>query len=167
MEPTTSSKSLEELKIQQLRQELIHGKVRLYLSILGSVILLAGVAFERYKAFEQRKTEIDSVLFNQRREAYLALADAAAAIAACKSYEDVEKASIAYATLFRGRAHVIAAGDSKVTAAKLAFYKALREYLATKPPRSTPEEFFAHHAMEITLACQPNLDPRKFKERPN
>jgi hypothetical protein len=63
-EATQSEK--ETLEIQKLRQELRHGRVTLYLSILGSVLLFVGVAIDRLKTHEQRKHEFELAQFSQK-----------------------------------------------------------------------------------------------------
>lgn len=158
----------EVLAIQKLRQDLRHGKIRLYLTILGSTFVLIGLVVERTKALEQRKVEstirdreLRLNVFTQRKEAYLALTDAACAVAACRTYEEVEKASTEFNKLYYGRAHIIAEGDSKVKDAKIAFHTALVKYLADKPSIS-PESCFAGLAMDVTFACKPNIDPRSL-----
>jgi hypothetical protein len=159
----------ESLEIQKLRQDLRHGKITLYLSILGSTILLVGLAIDRSRTLEQRKIEtrvrereLGLAVFTEKKQAYLALTDAACAIAACRGYEDVEKASAEFNKLFYGRAHIIAEGDEKVVQAKIAFHNALVKYLDERPS-DPPEKYFRSLALDVTFACKPNIDPRTLK----
>jgi hypothetical protein len=159
----------EALELKKLRQELLHGKITLYLSILGSVLLLIGLAVDRARSLAQRKTENDLrerelrlAIFSERKQAYLALTDAACALAACRNYQEVEKAGAEFTKLYYGRAHIISEGDPKVENAKIALHKALQKYLAEEPTDS-PEDYFWSLAMDVTFACKPSIDPRTLK----
>ena len=154
------------LEMEKLRQDLRHGKIGLYLSILGTALLLIGLGVDRVKALEQRRIESDlrarelrMAIFTEKKATYLALTDAACTIAGCRTYEDVEKASVEFNKLYYGRAHIIAEGDPTVFEAKVEFHKALVKYLAEKPSVS-PENYFKQLAMAVTFACKPNIDPR-------
>jgi hypothetical protein len=106
-----------------------------------------------------RQKELTFAIFKDKRDAYLALTDAASAIAACRSYEEVETASKEFLKLYYGRAHIIAEGDNDVYQKKIAFRRALAKYLDEKPT-GQPYTFFENLALEITDACRQHLDPR-------
>lgn len=138
--------------------------------------MLVGLVIERSKTLEQRRKVLDQRkkesalrerqlqldVFMQRKEAYLALTDAACAVAACRTYKEVEKASTEFNKIYYGRAYVIAEGDPDVTYAKVEFHEALVKYLEDKPC-ILPEEYFSSFAMEVTFACKPNIDPRSLE----
>ena len=108
-----------------------------------------------------RQKELTFALFKEKREAYLALTDAACTIAACRSYEEVESASKEFLRLYYGRAHIIADGDSDVYNKKIDFRRALTKYLRDRP-RETPDVYFEDLALAITDACKAHLDPRSL-----
>jgi hypothetical protein len=149
----------EALEIAKLKQDLRHGKIRLYLSVYGSILLLFGLVAERLTAIYQTERQIDLAVFNQVRDSYVALTDAACGIAACRTYDEVAKAAVVFNTIYYGRAHIVAKSDPNVVDAKIAFHRELVKYLKERP-NQTPEEYFSGFAMDITHACRPNIDPR-------
>ncbi|HEX8489906.1 MAG TPA: hypothetical protein VF626_02710 [Chthoniobacterales bacterium] len=112
-----------------------------------------------------RKRELAFAIFKEKREAYLALTDAACAIAACRNYEEVEGASKEFLKLYYGRAHIIADGDPDVYQKKIDFRKALATYLKERPSEA-PDAYFEGLALDITDACKSHMDPRSLDATP-
>jgi hypothetical protein len=106
-----------------------------------------------------REAEMNSFLYNDKRDAYYALVDAVSKIAACRNVDEVSEASKDFFKLYYGRAHLVIEGDFAVFNAKIEFGRALREYLEEKP-EALPSTIFGGLALDITDACRQYLDPR-------
>jgi hypothetical protein len=117
---------------------------------------------DRVKTYKLRERELKLALFTEKKQTYLALTDAACAIAACQTYEDVKKASSEFIKIYYGRAHAIVDLDGPVYDAKVAFYEELVTYLS-KEPENSPDAYFNVPAQRITAACKPSIDPRILK----
>jgi hypothetical protein len=181
----------ELLEIRKLRQGMFHARIALCLSILGSALLLLGLQLDRNKTLAQRALENEKMLFQQRqesertleqrrvehelrarehqlavfkekREAYVALSEAACAVAACRSYEAVEKAAPEFNKIYLGRIHIIAKTDTEVITSKIAFHTALKKYLVEKLSES-PEEYFGSLALDITTACRKHINTENLE----
>jgi hypothetical protein len=151
------------LEVRKLRQDIRFGKITIGLSMLGTCLLLAGIALDRMKVHAQREREISLALYTQRREAYLALIESASAIAACSSYNEVREAAKKFKIVARGRAHLEGKPDATVMDAKRKFHNLLEEYLRTNSGE-TPEYLFAPAVMELNIACQQFTNPLSFDQ---
>jgi hypothetical protein len=120
-----------------------------------------GVWHRCNKSFPLPKKELALALFKDKREVYLALTEAASAIAACRTFEQVESAAKEFLKLYYGRAQIIADCDRGVFEKKIAFRCALAKYLQEKPDQ-TPDVYFENFALDITDACRVHLDPRSM-----
>jgi hypothetical protein len=56
----------ESLETQKLRQELRHNKIKLYVSVVGAVLVLLGLLADRIKTHEQQRHEFELAQFNQK-----------------------------------------------------------------------------------------------------
>jgi hypothetical protein len=116
-------------------------------------------ADQKERELQLRKHELDLMVFKERKEAYLALCDAACEIVACRDRKEVEERSRAFLKMYYGRAHIIAEADPEVSGKKIAFKNKLMEYLESNNTES-PFGYFGSAAFELTKACRKYVDPR-------
>lgn len=130
--------------------------------IAGGVWGLFTYANSKSNEARHRVEDLNRQVFNDRKEAYLRLVDAACEIVGCRDRSEVEKKSRAFLTLYAGRAHVIADPDSEVTQKKISFKNRLIDYMEgeNKESKELPFHFFKDAALELTDACRKKIDPR-------
>ncbi len=106
----------------------------------------------------------DLLIFQERKEAYLALCDAACEVVACKDRQEVVDRSRAFRKMFYGRAHIIADPDPVVGDMKVAFNNKLTSYLTgdDKETDKSPYLYFGGAALNLTKSCRKHIDPRQL-----
>lgn len=173
LEKTTSEQpSPSEIRESNLK---VYDRVLATVSILG--IVSGGIwgfyshiqqrvaeASQKDKEIELRKHELDLLIFQERKEAYLALCDAACEIVACKDRQEVAERSRAFRKMYYGRAHIIADPDPVVGDMKVAFNNKLTSYLTGDDKESTksPYLYFGGAALDLTKSCRKHIDPRQL-----
>ena len=148
-------------------------KLKFYDRILATctaLLMIVGVCWGVYKyldnqrqAIKLRQLEYDLMVFQEKKQTYLALVDAASEIAACKNHHEVRDKAPLFLKLYYGRAHAIVALDPPVSKEKIAFGKRLRTYLDDNS-EEPPHKHFGKPALALTMACRDHIDPRQLEE---
>ncbi len=121
-------------------------------------------AKQKDEEIQLRKHELDLLIFQEKKDAYYALCDAACDIVACRNRKEVEERSRVFLKMYFGRAHIIAEADSAVSKKKIDFKNRLMSYLDGEDKASTeaPFDYFGEYAFELTKACKKHVDPRQL-----
>ena len=146
-----------------MSREALDAKLKLYDRILASITafgVIVGGSWAMYTHFELRHKEIALMVFKEKKEAYLALIDAAGEVTASNNRQEVVENAPLFLKLYYGRAHVIAEADPQVSKQKIAFKEKLMAYLDDERVNVSPFEYFGGTTFALTNACKVHIDPR-------
>ena len=101
------------------------GAVATVVSMIG---LVAGGVFGLYRYVAQQEKEIRLAQYNQKKELYYELVDAAAAVGSSLTKDEALRNAQKYSILYFGRAHIFVI-DPEVVTGKEAFHKAMENAL--------------------------------------
>ena len=151
----------------------LESNLKIYDRILATVTALGVVIgglwglynhFELQRhANELRQREFKLMVFKEKKDAYMALIDAAGEIVASKNRQEVSENASQFLKLYLGRAHVIAEADSNVSSMKIAFKNKLDTYLKGQIDED-PFIYFRSTALALTNACRTHVDPRTLMQ---
>jgi hypothetical protein len=129
-------------------------------AIVSAVGILAGGAFGliQYQkqvetAERQGKMELDLLKYDQKKDVYYDLSEAAVYVAHSRTLAEANQRVEKFELIYFGRAHILAM-DSEVMTAKANFYKVL---LAVLKKGSFPSDQLQAEAFLLTTACQKAL----------
>jgi hypothetical protein len=171
-EASSSAPTADNLRESNLK---VYDRILATVSVIGLIIggvwglyshfqQKAAEALQRDQEIELRKHELDLLIFQEKKEAYLALCDAACEVVACQDRAEVAERSRAFRKLFYGRAHIIADPDPEVSDKKIEFNNKLTSYLTGEDKGSTkaPFLYFGSAALNLTKVCRKHIDPRQL-----
>jgi hypothetical protein len=113
---------------------------------------------------ELRQREINLMLYREKKEAYLALMEAAVEVATAKGRKEVEDRAPKYFGAYYGRVHIIPELDDPIIKAKNEFAAKLREYLKGDSS-DLPYDVFSSPLNSLATACQKCLDCRMLDQK--
>lgn len=129
-------------------------------AIATTLGLMGGGAFGLYTYYQQglsekdlKQQEIRLLQYNQKKEVYYELADAAAAVASSTNKRDAMQKAAKFSTLYLGRAHILAI-DTDVKDAKIEFQTEMQKALKSD---AFPSIELRDKALSLAIACRNTL----------
>ena len=119
-------------------------------STLGLIAGLYTCHQQSVAANALKEKELRLLQYNQKKEVYYELSDAAAAVATSRTKQDALKIAAKISTLYFGRAHIFAI-DPAVNSDKISFYSKMQGALKKGTFPSDDLEFAA---LSLTNACR-------------
>jgi hypothetical protein len=139
---------------------------------VSSLALVFGGLFGMFRYLDTRHREVnvqalaaEQAMLKEKQETYLALCDAACAIATCENETEVKARAKDYLRLYLGKVHMLANLEDKVVAKKIKFGHELIDFL--KIDEKAPYSKFAEPALKLVGACRDSIenDRRKIQAR--
>ena len=118
--------------------------------VIGSFVGIYTFRQQGLAAEALKEKELLLMQYNQKKEVYYQLVDAAASVAMSSTKKEAERNATNYSVLYFGKAHIFAI-DPSVSKAKIAFRSAMVEALKVGVFPSTPLQ---SASLDLAFACK-------------
>jgi len=162
VEPVATLRApVESIEWAELRHKQKEFKFQVVVQLVSLLGIAAGACWVGYKYFddrtkeqELRNREVNLKLFQEKKEAYTALVNAATAVSLAANQEKAKGCAPDFFAAYLGRVHLVPALDEEVAEKKKDFARKLRLYLIQDPAVGPPEDFLKPELEALDKACQ-------------